>query len=297
MHTSDASPITRSIVVPPQRQIPPRAPRPLLGRWLSPPGPPPARLVTHEDASGRVTAAVLAVPGRYSVSYLLVGPDSVGIVDCGSERDTSCILAALAWLGRPPSAVRFVLPTHLHFDHVLGVDALCRRLGLPLALGRVAAEHVNSSQPLRFPHWLPALRAIPTWPMQGMPVFSREDWRGMDFGFPWSRNRFGAARGPVLSDGGSLPGLPGWTVLETPGHSDDALCLFHPQAGWLVSGDTLRNFLGGEWNPLLADRAAYAETRRRLGDLPVRLVLPGHGPAFEVPGGLKALPLRPWWQP
>jgi glyoxylase-like metal-dependent hydrolase (beta-lactamase superfamily II) len=276
---------------------PPSAPSPRLARWLSPPGPPEARLFTHAGAWGQVKAAVLAVPGRYGVLYLIVGPETLCLVDCGSEEDTSRILRAISWLGRPRSALRYVLPSHLHFDHILGVDPLCQRLGIPLALGRVAAEHVEAARPLRFPPPLPGLRAIPTWPMQGMPVFTRGDWRGLDYGFPWSRNQFRARRGPVLRDGEVLPGLPGWTLMETPGHSDDAVSLWNEEAGWLVAGDTLRNFLGGEWNPLLADPESYADTQRRLSALPVRLVLPGHGPVFEVPLGLSALRTRPWWQP
>jgi glyoxylase-like metal-dependent hydrolase (beta-lactamase superfamily II) len=264
---------------------------------LSPPGPPETRLFEHRDSSGTIKAAVLAVPGRYAVSYLIIGPRAIGIVDCGSEEDSSRILRALAWLGRPPSEVSWVMPSHLHFDHILGVDPLCQRLGIPLALGPVAAEHVDSARKLRFPPGLLFLRAVPTWPMQGMPVFTRADWRGGDFGFPWSRNQFGARRGPVFRDGEPLDGLPGWILIETPGHADDALSLFHEEAGWLVSGDTLRNFLGGEWNPLLCDREAYSLTRRRLGDLQVRLVMPGHGPVFETPKGLGKLETRPWWQP
>lgn len=159
-------------------------------------------------------------------------------------------------------------------------------------------DHVQASRPLRFPHRLAFLRAAPTWPMQGMPIFAADDLRrGLDFGFPWSKNRF---RAPLLALPGHnapLPGFDGWTVLETPGHADDALCLHHARTGWLISGDTLRNFLGGEWNPLQCDPTAYQRTRARLSALPIRRVLPGHGPTFTTPNGLATLPQRPWWHP
>lgn len=283
--------------LPPRHGAPPPAPNPRLARWLAPPGPPASRLLVHPGSDGHAPAAVLAVPGRYSVTYLLLGPEDVVVVDCGSEEDIGRVLTGLSWLGRPLSSVRAVLPTHLHFDHILGVDRLSRRLSIPLALGRVAADHVRRGAPLRFPPRRFLLRAVPTWPMQGMPVFSRSDWGHLRYGFPWSRNRFRATRGPILADGDPLPGLPGWSVLETPGHSDDSLSLYHERAGWLVTGDTLRNFLGGEWNPLLADTDAYARTRDRLKRLPVRHVLPGHGPVFDTPEGLAAIPARPWWMP
>jgi len=271
---------------------PPSAPAPWLARVLSPPGPPTARLLTHE------AGAVMAVPGRYCVSYLLLGAEHVAVVDCGSAEDVAAVERALAWLDRPTSQVRYVIPTHLHFDHVMGVDRLAHRLGAPVALGRTAAAHVERGAPLRFPDRLRALRALPTWPMQGMPVFTRADWRrGLDFGFPWSKNRFRSPVTHLPGDGHPLPGLEGWTVLETPGHADDAICLHHAEAGWLVAGDTLRNFLGGEWNPLVCDAPRYERTKRLLQTLPITTVLPGHGPTFEVPGGLASLGRRPWWLP
>ncbi len=278
----------------PNRVVPPPAPGPRVARLLGPPRPPASRLLVHGDPP---TAAVLAVPGRYSVSYLVLGPHAVGVVDCGSEQDTHRILAALRYLERPLSAVRFVLPTHLHFDHILGVEPLTERLGIPLALGERAAALVREKRKPRFPKALRALRALPTWPMQGMPVFTRGDWRSMDFGFPWGRNQFRAPLRYVLADGDPLPGCPGWTVLFTPGHADDALCLHHAEAGWLIAGDTLRNFLGGEWNPLLVDPAAYRKTRARLGRRCVRTVLPGHGPVFETPTGTDGVRDRPVWMP
>ncbi|MFH2006044.1 MAG: MBL fold metallo-hydrolase [bacterium] len=275
---------------------PPPAPTPWLAQVLSPPGPPPARLLSH-GADG-----VMAVPGRYCVTYLLLGAEDVAVVDCGSAEDVARVERALAWLGRPASQVRYVIPTHLHFDHVMGVDCLARRLGVPVALGRTAAAHVERGHPLRFPGRLRALRALPTWPMQGMPVFTRTDWRrGLGFGFPWSKNRFRSPVTHLPGHGHPLPGSEGglgrWTVLETPGHADDAICLHHAEAGWLVAGDTLRNFLGGEWNPLVCDAPRYERTRGLLQSRRVTTVLPGHGPIFEVPGGLATLGSRPWWLP
>ncbi len=274
-------------------------PTPMLARVLSPPGPARDQLTIDGDDG------VLAVAGRYCVTYLILAPGCVAVVDCGSAADLDLICQALAWLNRSPNEVRFVLPTHLHFDHVMGVDHLARELHVDVALGPASVAHVRHGHPLRFPSGLTALRSLATWPMQGMPLFTAEDWRrGMDFGFPWSHNRFSAPIAPLAEDGAPLPddgvGLPGfggWTLLATPGHADDALCLHHARTGWLIAGDTLRNFLGGEWNPMLCDPAAYRRTRARLCALHVRRVFPGHGPAFTTPNGLADLPPRPWWQP
>lgn len=271
---------------------PPIRAAPLLARLLSPPGPARDCLLGDRDDG------VYALAGRYCVTYLILAPGRVAAVDCGSADDLPLIHEALAWLGRTPDQLRFVLPTHLHFDHVMGVDALARTFDVPVALGPTALDHAKTGRPLRFPERLRALRALPTWPMQGMPVFSRADWRGgLDFGFPWSKNRFRARIQPLPGHGAPLPGFDDWTVLETPGHADDALCLHHRRKGWLISGDTLRNFLGGEWNPLVCDPPAYAKTRTLLEGLNVHRVLPGHGPTFATPGGTRALQTRPWWQP
>jgi glyoxylase-like metal-dependent hydrolase (beta-lactamase superfamily II) len=78
-------------------------------------------------------------------------------------------------------------------------------------------------------------------------------------------------------------------VLSTPGHADEAICLHHPASGFLVAGDTVRNFLGGEWNPLLTDPDDYRASMQRLLALPVQAVFPGHGPALLGEGMLKRL--------
>lgn len=69
------------------------------------------------------------------------------------------------------------------------------------------------------------------------------------------------------------------TVLHMPGHSPGSIVLFDEHDGTLFSGDViyddeLLDYLPG------SDVSHYAQSLRRLRDLPVRHVLPGHGPSF-----------------
>ena len=261
---------------------------PLLARLCARAGPARALVV---EAGG---VQVAAVPGRYSVSYVIAGPDGAAVVDVGSRRDHALVLAALAGLGRTPADVRFVLPSHLHFDHVMGLDALAQRLDVPVLLGETAWRHVRAARPTPFPGPLRSLRAAVTWPMQGLPFFAAEDLpAGFGFGFPWSENRFRAALAGPIADGDSVPGLAGWRLLAAPGHAADAVALYHEEARFLVPGDTIRNFYGGEWSPLLVDGEAFAATRRRLGALPVDVIFPGHGPVLRGPDPLARVRVLP----
>ncbi|MBN2498146.1 MAG: MBL fold metallo-hydrolase [Deltaproteobacteria bacterium] len=256
---------------PPIAHVPPP-----LARWFCPAGPP--SLAGFEHAGVRV----IAVPGRYCVSYLIPGPEGTALVDVGSCEDIVRIESVLAWLAGPPLCL--VIPSHLHFDHCLGLDPAARHFGATVRLHPLAHEAVARGHALRAPRLRTLGVFFPTWLWQGLPCFAAEDLRaGLRFGFPWSRNPFQAKLGEPLRDGERLAGFPGWQVLHTPGHADDAVCLYHPQAGFLVAGDTVRNFQGGEWNPLLTDPDDYRRTRERLAPLGVQAIFPGHGPVLTGP--------------
>ncbi|MBN2360340.1 MAG: MBL fold metallo-hydrolase [Deltaproteobacteria bacterium] len=219
---------------------------------------------------------VVSVPGRFSVSYLLLGPAQSVLVDAGSIADAGTIDAAVAALGRP---LAHIVPTHLHFDHVLAVDAVAARHGALLTLGRSAhdkiAEHRRDPRPSA--HQTAVF--LRTWAWQGLPLPTREDLqRFARCHVQANCCRFDTARGAVLDDGDAVPCCDGWRVLATPGHSDDSICLYHRAGGVLIAGDTVRNFAGGEWNEIYVDRARYQRTIRRLRRLPIQAILPGHGP-------------------
>lgn len=68
-------------------------------------------------------------------------------------------------------------------------------------------------------------------------------------------------------------------VLHLPGHSPGSIGLWEAQSGLLFSGDAVYD------GPLLdqlpgSDQAAYAQTMRRLLELPVEVVHAGHDPSF-----------------
>ncbi len=264
--------------------------------WPAPPAPWPSRRLCPAGPAlqaelGAGGARVVIVPGRYAVSYLLEGPRALTLVEAGSLADLPGLARAAAWLGKP---VARVVPTHLHFDHCLGLDRAALAFGAELGLPPASHAAVLAGAALR----RPPPRAVPEffvpWLWQGLPVFAPGDFsEGLRLGvFRW-RFRPRARLGPPLGEGAELPEAPGWRVLLTPGHSDDSLCLWHAEGGLLVAGDTLRNYQGGEWNPLLTDLGDYRATQARLSALEVSCVLPGHGPTFPGPlAGARPLPRR-----
>jgi glyoxylase-like metal-dependent hydrolase (beta-lactamase superfamily II) len=230
---------------------------------------------------------VVAVPGRYCVTTVIEGAEQVVLVDVGSITDVPLVRAVIEWLGKP---VGMIIPSHLHFDHVMGVDAAAACFGAELGLGQVSWAYVKGKRGSRKPANISWKAWFWMWLWQGMPVMAKEDMRrGLRFGLPWADNPFEAPLGPVLCDGDAVPGLDGWEVLETPGHADDSICLLHREAGLLVAGDTARNFQGGEWNPLVTDFAAFKNTTARLKALDVQAVFPAHGPVVCGSGVLQRL--------
>ena len=65
------------------------------------------------------------------------------------------------------------------------------------------------------------------------------------------------------------------TVLHTPGHSPDSLCLWDPETRTLLSGDTVLSAAYWAHQPG-ADVGRFAHTLARLAELPARSVLVAH---------------------
>lgn len=89
-----------------------------------------------------------------------------------------------------------------------------------------------------------------------------------------------------LQEGDGIPGLPGWKVIETKGHSQDHISLYHAKEQILICGDHVIDdihvgiFLDA---PLPGEQRAkpliqYMENLKKCLKLPIKITYSGHGP-------------------
>ncbi|MBM7701632.1 MBL fold metallo-hydrolase [Metabacillus iocasae] len=94
----------------------------------------------------------------------------------------------------------------------------------------------------------------------------------------------------TVKEGDFIQGLTGWKVLETPGHAQSHIALYHEQQQLLIGGDVLISHISS--NPLIEppqskyeERAKsqiqYNDTLRRLLTFPIKRVYTGHGEEVE----------------
>jgi len=69
------------------------------------------------------------------------------------------------------------------------------------------------------------------------------------------------------------------TVLETPGHIPESICLYHEREKTLFVGDLLQGvdeYMNAGWFGLITDAAGYEHSLRRLAAMDIKMLLPGH---------------------
>ncbi|MBM6617396.1 MBL fold metallo-hydrolase [Bacillus suaedaesalsae] len=88
-----------------------------------------------------------------------------------------------------------------------------------------------------------------------------------------------------LQEGDKIPGLPGWEVLETPGHAQSHIALYHKENSLLLGGDLLIGHISS--NPLFEPPMKgnerpktllqYNSSLRKISDLDLDVIYTGHG--------------------
>jgi glyoxylase-like metal-dependent hydrolase (beta-lactamase superfamily II) len=87
-----------------------------------------------------------------------------------------------------------------------------------------------------------------------------------------------------VSDGSSV-GFGGGhiEIISAPGHCADHVCFLWPEVGALFAGDVVLGEGTSMIGPPEGDMAAYLATLRRLAQLDLKTIYPGHGPAVREP--------------
>ncbi len=139
-----------------------------------------------------------------------------------------------------------VVNTHHHWDHVYGNAAFA---GADIVAHRTCPRLITA-------HITGAAESVPLPPPEGVPLPT------VTFG---DRLSFADDEETVH-------------LIHTPGHSEDSIVAFLPQARLLFAGDTV------EWPlPNLSWRGGlekWVRTLRQLKQLPADLIVPSHGPAM-----------------
>ena len=250
----------------------------------------PGAVVAGDAGEGLLQAA-------RDISYLRIAIVNVVFYGASGARDWVLIDAGLGMgTGRIVSAAeerfgngvppRAIIMTHGHFDHVGALEALAEKWGSPIYAHTLELPYLDGRS--AYPPPDPSVgggmmaRLSPMYPKQPVNV-SR--WLA-----------------PLPSDG-SIPAMPGWRWVPTPGHTPGHVSLWRESDRALIVGDafvttnqesaygalTQKPEVHGPPMYFTQDWGAAAASVRTLARLQPDLVVTGHGRALQGSAMTQAL--------
>ncbi|MCP9494689.1 MAG: MBL fold metallo-hydrolase [Pyrinomonadaceae bacterium MAG19_C2-C3] len=201
--------------------------------------------------------------------------------DDGSWTLVDTGLPLQAWRVRAAAEAQFgqgarpssIILTHGHFDHAGNALALAESWDVPIYAHRLEMPYLTGKSD--YPPQDPTVGGALAQMSRVFPV------SGYDF-----KNRVQA-----LPDDGTVPGLPEWVYLHTPGHTAGHISLFRERDRVLITGDalatvnqeslvtltTLKRELRCPPAPLTTDWDAAQASINRLAALQPSVIAAGHG--------------------
>ena len=188
----------------------------------------------------------------------VIGPAATNVHVLADERSREAIaidtaIPSLAWITDELAArdwtLKLIVSTHGHWDHIGDNASVAVATGAEIAVHPLDRHRLEDPQPLYAPFEIPP----------SVPAVELAEGGEI---------RFGAIR---------------LVVLHTPGHTEGSVCLYAPDDGVILSGDTLFaggwgrvDLAGGDPNAMVASIARLTSFEDGIG------VLPGHGSTTTI---------------
>lgn len=227
----------------------------------------------------------LPSPGRYLNSvnvYLAKGDSGHLLIDTGwdTEGSFNSLKQQLANLQVDLSEICQIVATHIHPDHYGLADRLRRLSRAEITLHSLEWEFVE----LRYVNLTELLLQIKQWLyINGVPTNELPEFQGASLG---AANLAAPPPPEVMLHGDETisTGSFSFKAIWTPGHSPGHICLFEPSQKILISGDHILPTITPNisLNPQSSSNPLgdYLNSLNAIGQLEVKLVLPGHGNPF-----------------
>lgn len=254
-------------------------------------------LAASEGRAGSITlfdaAADVAGLQTLIVNLYFVGtPGDAGgwvLVDTGMPLFASRVIAAAEHRYGPQARPRAIVLTHGHFDHVGTVRELLRHWDVPVYAHERELPYLRGDE-----DYLPPDPSVGGGLMARLAAFYPR--RGIDLG----------DRVQALPADGTVPEMPGWRWVHTPGHTPGHVSFFRDSDQFMIAGDA---FVTTQQESALAVLAQLPEVHgppayftpdwdlaresvRRLASMHPSAAATGHGPVMrgrELEEGLQRL--------
>lgn len=213
-----------------------------------------------------VTACLVGEPASKTDEWVLV--------DTGLENSSAAILDYAKERFGENSLPKAIILTHGHFDHVGSVIKLSQYWDVPVYIHELELPYITGEKdyPLadsKVDEGMVA-KMSPTFPHTAIDLRSRA---------------------MALPSDGSVPGIPGWRWIHTPGHTEGHVSLFRDSDRVLIVGDAFTTTkqesllsvmmqhikVSGPPKYLTTDWQSAERSVKRLMELKPSLAIPSHG--------------------